>query len=73
MDLDGRNQRRLLAGVGSSILLDFHFREEKVYWADTHLGAIYKASLRGAHRQVTNSCVEDLEHPQLTELTHPVF
>ncbi|XP_037635248.1 pro-epidermal growth factor [Sebastes umbrosus] len=51
MDLDGKNQRRLVAGVGSSILLDFHFREERVYWADKHTGVIYKASVRGAHRQ----------------------
>uniref|UniRef100_A0A3Q3JAL6 EGF-like domain-containing protein n=1 Tax=Monopterus albus TaxID=43700 RepID=A0A3Q3JAL6_MONAL len=32
MDLDGKSQRRLVAGVGSSILLDFHFREERIYW-----------------------------------------
>ncbi|XP_068447771.1 pro-epidermal growth factor [Clinocottus analis] len=51
MDLDGKNQRRLVSGVGSSILLDFHFREERVYWADKHTGVIYKASVRGAHRQ----------------------
>ncbi|XP_071313320.1 pro-epidermal growth factor [Trachinotus anak] len=51
MDLDGKNQRRLVAGVGSSILLDFHFREEGVYWADKHTGVIYKASVRGAHKQ----------------------
>ncbi|KAM8909337.1 pro-epidermal growth factor isoform 2-T2 [Spinachia spinachia] len=51
MDLDGKNQRRLVAGVGSSILLDFHFREETVYWADKHTGVIYKASVRGANRQ----------------------
>ncbi|KAM9356664.1 pro-epidermal growth factor [Symphorus nematophorus] len=51
MDLDGKNQRRLLAGVGGSILLDFHFREERIYWADRHTGVIYKASVRGAHRR----------------------
>nr|XP_020463140.1 pro-epidermal growth factor-like [Monopterus albus] len=51
MDLDGKSQRRLVAGVGSSILLDFHFREERIYWADKHTGVIYKASVRGAHRQ----------------------
>ncbi|XP_070769594.1 pro-epidermal growth factor [Enoplosus armatus] len=51
MDLDGKNQRRLVAAVGRSILLDFHFREERVYWADKHTGVIYKASVRGAHRQ----------------------
>lgn len=52
MDLDGKNQRRLVAGVGRSILLDFHFREERVYWADKHTGVIYKTPVRGAHRQV---------------------
>ncbi|XP_040904286.1 pro-epidermal growth factor [Toxotes jaculatrix] len=51
MDLDGKNQRRVVAGVGSSILLDFHFREEGVYWADKHTGVIYKASVRGAQKQ----------------------
>ncbi|XP_059202954.1 pro-epidermal growth factor [Centropristis striata] len=51
IDLDGKSQRRLVAGVGSSILLDFHFREERVYWADKHTGVIYKASVRGVHRQ----------------------
>nr|XP_033488398.1 pro-epidermal growth factor isoform X2 [Epinephelus lanceolatus] len=51
MDLNGKNHRRLVAGVGSSILLDFNFGEESVYWADRHTGVIYKASVRGAHRQ----------------------
>ncbi|KAM3866980.1 pro-epidermal growth factor [Diretmus argenteus] len=51
MDLDGRNQRRLVSGVGSSILLDFHFREEEIYWADKHSGVIYKASVGGMQRQ----------------------
>lgn len=52
MDLDGKNQRRLVSGVGSSILLDFHFREETVYWAEKTTGVIYKAAVRGARRQV---------------------
>ncbi|XP_047441304.1 pro-epidermal growth factor [Mugil cephalus] len=51
MGLDGKNHRRLVAGVGSSILLDYHFKEESVYWADKHTGVIYKASVKGAHRQ----------------------
>ncbi|KAM9740510.1 pro-epidermal growth factor isoform 2-T2 [Menidia menidia] len=51
MGLDGRNHRRLVAGVGSSILLDFHFKEERIYWADKRTGVIYKASVKGAHRQ----------------------
>uniref|UniRef100_A0AAQ6I939 EGF-like domain-containing protein n=1 Tax=Anabas testudineus TaxID=64144 RepID=A0AAQ6I939_ANATE len=51
IDLDGKNQRRLVAGVGSSILLDFHFREESIYWADKHTGVISKASVKGAKKQ----------------------
>ncbi|XP_067373872.1 pro-epidermal growth factor isoform X2 [Channa argus] len=51
MDLDGKNQRRLVASVGTPILLDFHFQEERVYWADKLAGVIYKTSVRGAHRQ----------------------
>ncbi|XP_034036848.1 pro-epidermal growth factor [Thalassophryne amazonica] len=55
MDLDGKNQQRLVAGVGSSILLDFHFQEERIYWADTHTGIIYKTSVRAALRQKLHS------------------
>ncbi|XP_019739427.1 pro-epidermal growth factor isoform X1 [Hippocampus comes] len=51
MDLDGKNQRRLIAGVASSILLDFHFSEEQIYWVDKRTGIIYKSSVRGLHRQ----------------------
>ncbi|XP_061690115.1 pro-epidermal growth factor [Syngnathoides biaculeatus] len=51
MDLDGKNHRRLVAGVASSILLDFHFIEERIYWADKHAGIIYKTSMRGLQRQ----------------------
>ncbi|XP_072252437.1 pro-epidermal growth factor [Leuresthes tenuis] len=51
MGIDGKNHRRLVAGVGSSILLDFHFKEERVYWADKRTGVIYKASVKGAHKQ----------------------
>ncbi|XP_054648859.1 pro-epidermal growth factor [Dunckerocampus dactyliophorus] len=51
MDLDGKNHRRLVSGVATSILLDVHFREETLYWADKHTGIIYKSSVRGVHRQ----------------------
>ncbi|XP_068182287.1 pro-epidermal growth factor [Antennarius striatus] len=51
MDLDGKNHRRLATGSGSSILLDFHYREETVFWADQRSGVIYKASVGGANKQ----------------------
>ncbi|XP_041800377.1 pro-epidermal growth factor [Chelmon rostratus] len=73
MDLDGKNQRRLVAGVGSSILLDFHFREEKVYWADKHTGVIYKASVRGAHRQKLYSSARHISGLALDWIQNSVY
>lgn len=52
MDLDGRHRRRLVAGVGNSVLLDFHYKERTVYWADINTGVIYKATTDGTQRQV---------------------
>uniref|UniRef100_A0A8C6TG68 Epidermal growth factor n=1 Tax=Neogobius melanostomus TaxID=47308 RepID=A0A8C6TG68_9GOBI len=52
MDLDGRRQRRLVAGVGSSIIVDFDYREEsgnchddllllqKVFSSDKHISGL---------------------------------
>lgn len=56
MDLDGRNHRRVLAGVGSAILFDFHYRKEEIYWANKNTGVIYKTSVMGANKQVNNTC-----------------
>ncbi|XP_008277701.1 pro-epidermal growth factor [Stegastes partitus] len=55
MGLDGKHHRRLVVGVGSSILLDFHFKEGRVYWADKQTGVIYKASVKEGHRQKLHS------------------
>ncbi|XP_060935029.1 pro-epidermal growth factor [Limanda limanda] len=55
MNLEGKHRRRLLAGVGRSVLFDFHYRDEDVYWADKHTGVIYKASVRGAQKQKLHS------------------
>lgn len=52
MDLDGGNRKRLVAGVGNSILLDFNYQEGRVYWADRTTGVVYKAAMDGAQRQV---------------------
>jgi hypothetical protein len=52
MDLDGGNQKRVVTGVGNSILLDFHYTEGRVYWADKKTGVIYKAAMDGTQRQV---------------------
>uniref|UniRef100_A0A4W5JGK8 Epidermal growth factor n=1 Tax=Hucho hucho TaxID=62062 RepID=A0A4W5JGK8_9TELE len=55
MDLDGGNQKRVVTGVGNSILLDFHYTEGRVYWADKKTGVIYKAAMDGTQRQKLHS------------------
>nr|XP_057914097.1 pro-epidermal growth factor [Doryrhamphus excisus] len=60
MDLDGKNHRSLISGVATSILLDVHFREETLYWADKPTGIIYKSSMRGVHREILYSSDEHI-------------
>ncbi|XP_030650137.1 pro-epidermal growth factor [Chanos chanos] len=51
MNLDGREQRRVVLGVGPSLLLDYHLAEERVYWAEQSTGVISRARLDGTLRQ----------------------
>ncbi|CAL8354608.1 unnamed protein product [Merluccius merluccius] len=63
MDLDGGNHRRVLglglggsrgAGLGGSrgaVLLDYHYTQHSLFWADRHTGLIYRAGVTGAPRQ----------------------
>ncbi|KAM8848876.1 pro-epidermal growth factor isoform 1-T1 [Synchiropus picturatus] len=55
MEIDGKNPRRLVARVGTSIQLDFHFEEKSVYWADKHVGVIYKVSAGRRRQKVFSS------------------
>ncbi|CAB1337362.1 unnamed protein product, partial [Coregonus sp. 'balchen'] len=43
--------KRVVASVGNSILPDFHYTEERVYWANKKAGVIYKAAMDGTQRQ----------------------
>lgn len=52
MNLDGASQKRLSSGVGNAILMDFHYREGRVYWVDPHTGVLSRVNLDGTHTQV---------------------
>lgn len=52
LNLDGSGQKRFTFGVGSAVLMDFHYREGRVYWVDTHTGVLSRISLDGTHTQV---------------------
>ncbi|KAI7801842.1 putative pro-epidermal growth factor, partial [Triplophysa rosa] len=55
MNLDGKDQRRIVSGVGRSVLLDFHLSEGTVFWADTHAGLINRAGLDGTNQKLLSS------------------
>lgn len=52
INLDGGGQQRLASGVGNAVLMDFHYREGRVYWVDTHTGVLSRVDLDGTHSQV---------------------
>ncbi|XP_051944898.1 pro-epidermal growth factor [Xyrauchen texanus] len=60
MNLDGGDQRRIMSGVGRSILFDFHLDEGTVLWVDTHAGVINRAGLDGTGRQELLSSVKGI-------------
>ncbi|XP_062332968.1 pro-epidermal growth factor isoform X1 [Osmerus eperlanus] len=73
MDLDGGNRKRLVAGVGNSILLDFNYKEGRVYWADRTTGVVYKAAMDGAQRQKLYSSEKGLSGLAVDWIQNVVF
>ncbi|XP_053362043.1 pro-epidermal growth factor [Clarias gariepinus] len=50
-NLEGGDQKRLTSDVGHAVLMDFNYREGKVYWVDTHTGILSRVNLDGTHTQ----------------------
>ncbi|KAF4094118.1 hypothetical protein AMELA_G00009360 [Ameiurus melas] len=51
INLDGGDQQRLASGVGNAVLMDFNYREGRVYWVDIHTGVLSRVDLDGTHTQ----------------------
>ncbi|KAL4641632.1 pro-epidermal growth factor [Arapaima gigas] len=51
IDTDGARQSRIVGSAGASILLDFHYTDQTVYWVNVESGVIRKAPLNGTRRQ----------------------
>ncbi|XP_078398820.1 pro-epidermal growth factor isoform X2 [Cetorhinus maximus] len=51
IDIEGTNHQRLVTNSGISVLLDFHYRNGRIYWAVTEKGLIQRAFINGTKRE----------------------
>ncbi|XP_032853723.2 pro-epidermal growth factor isoform X2 [Tyto alba] len=51
IDTEGTNHERLVADIGRSTLMDFHYTEEKVYWVDSERRLLQRIHLNGTKRE----------------------
>ncbi|XP_030046718.1 pro-epidermal growth factor [Microcaecilia unicolor] len=54
IDREGTNHRKLVASAGKSIMLDFHYEEETVYWVDSEKGILQRVFLNGTKRETVS-------------------
>ncbi|XP_078090926.1 pro-epidermal growth factor [Mustelus asterias] len=51
IDIEGTNHQRLVTNSGISVLLDFHYRNGRIYWAVPEKGLIQRAFINGTKRE----------------------
>ncbi|XP_069782270.1 pro-epidermal growth factor isoform X2 [Narcine bancroftii] len=55
IDIEGTDHQKIVANSGLSVLLDFHYRSGKIYWADTENGLLQQASINGTSRKIVRA------------------
>ncbi|XP_056659056.1 pro-epidermal growth factor isoform X1 [Monodelphis domestica] len=50
--MEGTNYEQLAVNVGESVLMDFHYRKEKIYWVDLERGLLQKVFLNGTKKEI---------------------
>ncbi|XP_051901434.1 pro-epidermal growth factor isoform X2 [Pristis pectinata] len=55
IDREGTNHQRIVTNSGLSVLLDFHYRNGKIYWADTENGLLQQAFINGTNRKTVRA------------------
>ncbi|XP_048394285.1 pro-epidermal growth factor isoform X2 [Stegostoma tigrinum] len=51
IDIEGPNHQKLVTNSGISVLLDFHYRNGRIYWVSMEKGLIQRAFINGTKRE----------------------
>ena len=52
IDLEGTNYEQLVADAGISVIMDFHYNEERIYWVDLQRQLLQRVHLNGRRQEV---------------------
>ncbi|XP_028932872.1 pro-epidermal growth factor isoform X1 [Ornithorhynchus anatinus] len=55
IDPEGTNHKQLVADAGSSVLMDFYYKEERLYWVDLEREILHSVSLNGLRQERLSS------------------
>lgn len=52
IDLEGTNHEKLVADAGISVIMDFHYNNERIYWVDLERQLLQRVFLNGTRQEV---------------------
>ncbi|KAM4834100.1 pro-epidermal growth factor [Thomomys bottae] len=52
IDPEGTNHKQLAMDAGTSVIMDFHYKEERIYWVDLERQLLQRVFLNGSRQEV---------------------